>query len=1806
MSKLYLLLSITLFYINYTAAQECTVSDTILIKDLDTTYVNLLIEDIGNNDLSAPDQGVENVRIKFKHAKVADLRVNLISPSGQKVNLMGPMISDGEGTLNVNWNVNFIRSGLMADPDADFADVWDNENNWIGFNTYQGSYYPFNGALDDVNTGGIVGLWRLEVIDLILAGNEGNDQLGEVAFVSEFGISFRNNTGLKCLACDAPASVLDVENVEGCKGSHSLVFDLNQTIEDANPDYEYGYIITKVGNFDFQTDNSLDLRTALAGTYTICGLSYFDDLDADDINQYDSIEDLNDAISSDALCAKVSDNCAEISIIDLGTPEQQVFNACEGEVVTINGQDFTASGKYEITTPIGPYCDSVSIADIRFEDITIDFRASAGLLSCDDKTLELNPVGVENYASYSWEATLGGVIDQERPDGTVIVSRPGQYVITVSTELCEESFSYLVEADASFNELSISGKDITCPGESVTLMTEFDGMYDEFNWAADAGQPFINDGLNIEVLNAGTYTLTLTNVQGCTFVESFMVQDFTIAIQLSQTEIELNCENQEQIVKLEGLNSGIDYDVSWSKGSLDLGSDLSLTISQSGEYTALIEDTQGDCSSELKVTVTDVRPTLQILVNEDSITCRQDTVLLEYIPLGTATITGQSWYEMPGQKLLSTNLTHSVTKPSDYLLIIETEEGCQFRKEFTIKNKAIPEPIELEDIYKTCYETPPLVANPDADLMYTTTYPDGTIVVGIGNATMLGKYKIEGLSSSTGCLREGFVTVFNDNDDNVGLPDASFVVELLTCSNPTPSIRSSLSSLQYNYIWNGPNIISGATTNEPQVGEAGQYITTISIPGTSCQNTYLVNVRVDTTRTLDIVSDSINCLKDTATLSINTDYTFDAITWSGPGISPTNANSVKVTMPLTYYVSYTIKENGCPNLDSITVPRIQYEPALTITASKDFIQCEDEVEFDLDLGIGRDSVSLIRWDGPGIDINDQTKINVVNPGLYRAIAIGFGDCADTTTFELMPDTLPPNFSLVKDGDIFCNNLEVTIDMEDDTEVVSLTWDDHEGIISNSGRSIMVSEPSTYIVTTVGNNNCVRKDSIMITDQREYPIYTLLDSVITCSKSSIDIGIESDAAYSVSWEGPDIPIDYDQPTFKVSEIGTYYLDITNGQECSVLDTVTVTVDTIRPAFNVEVEDVITCEVTETRAFAEAVDGWSYAWSDNVSTIAEASISTPGEYTLIVTAENGCSAEKMFVVEADTSRLAILEITADSLSCKDLSYIDVVVDGDVNSYLWTYPDNSTSTKDRPSISIGGLYTVSIFGENGCETQGSIEVSDDRLFPVIEVEDIYVRCDGAPSPFRIDTIAEGSEVIWEGLNVNYFDKGFDAAATEEGIYEAIAVNAAGCQARDTFNVINEVYLPTFDLSAGFLYCDGAQLMAIDVDDDEAIRWIGPSVNTTNPNPIVDELGVYNLIVTSIYGCNDTMSIQVADGRVYPQISFTQEAAYQCLTESVPLSVQVVNIASNRLSYKWNALEGGEIDSGEANDRIIASGLGLYEIIVMDSLTKCISKDTFLLEREEQSFQSLELEINDPTCEEYDNGSINIISFSGDYPPYTTYVNGFNYGNQSMINYLSPGVYELLVIDDIGCEVQDTIEIYEPINPVITLPMDTSVYLGDRIDIKALVNKDVSNLDSIIWSGFSAQDTSLNQTFTVVEPTEVFLTIIDDNGCIAEASFRIDVIQPEQDVLPNVFKPSSAMNSRFYIPENPAFESVVQFAIYDNWGGLVYEDNDVIMGDASDGWDGTLNGKKSEHGVYVYRLITLLKSGEEKEFYGTLTLIR
>ncbi len=208
MQKTILLFTFLLWRITFAVAQqvdslftEC-VNCPLFLPDYAFSTAFIQVEGSNNNNLADSTQGLCGVKMKFEHEYLSDLLVTLKSPSGQTIDLIGPIGLFGE-TDSTIWDIQFVPYSEAAAPDPGFTPLWNSSQDWGLGNQYTGSYYPYSGDLASFNTGPVNGIWQLIFED---------QQAVDIGLLHSFSLEFCDQSGQDSILLLPPDAlgVLDI------------------------------------------------------------------------------------------------------------------------------------------------------------------------------------------------------------------------------------------------------------------------------------------------------------------------------------------------------------------------------------------------------------------------------------------------------------------------------------------------------------------------------------------------------------------------------------------------------------------------------------------------------------------------------------------------------------------------------------------------------------------------------------------------------------------------------------------------------------------------------------------------------------------------------------------------------------------------------------------------------------------------------------------------------------------------------------------------------------------------------------------------------------------------------------------------------------------------------------------------------------------------------------------------------------------------------------------------------------------------------------------------------------------------------------------------------------------------------------------------------------------------------------------------------------------------------------------------------------------------------------------------------------
>lgn len=211
-------------------------------------------------------------------------------------------------------------------------------------------------------------------------------------------------------------------------------------------------------------------------------------------------------------------------------------------------------------------------------------------------------------------------------------------------------------------------------------------------------------------------------------------------------------------------------------------------------------------------------------------------------------------------------------------------------------------------------------------------------------------------------------------------------------------------------------------------------------------------------------------------------------------------------------------------------------------------------------------------------------------------------------------------------------------------------------------------------------------------------------------------------------------------------------------------------------------------------------------------------------------------------------------------------------------------------------------------------------------------------------------------------------------------------------------------------------------------------------------------------------------------------------------------------------------------------------------------------------------------------------------------------------LISYSKAGTYRVSLRTFVTFGCSDTISQPVTINPLPSIkgPSEITTPVGIPVAIPFTYS---SNVTTWSWSPpadlscFDCPNPAASSTFKTLYVVQV----TDINNCVSSDSIVVRTIcDAENYFIPNTFSPNNdGVNDVFY-PRGKGLYNIQSMQIFNRWGQKVFERKDFPANTASNGWDGTINGRPAPSDAYVYIIEVVCNNAQVVALKGDITLIR
>jgi large repetitive protein len=1120
---------------------------------------------------------------------------------------------------------------------------------------------------------------------------------------------------------------------------------------------------------------------------------------------------------------------------------------------TTRSIDATTAGNYSVTVTNANGCSATSaVTSVTVNALpTSTISASGPTTFCAGGSVTLT---ASAGAGYVWS---NGASTQ-----SITVSEAGSYSVTVTNAngCSATSAATAVTVNAlPTPSVTAGGPTTFCQGGNVTLTASAGASYAWSNGATTQ---------SITVSDAGSYSVTVTNANGCsaasaaTAVSVLALPEASITASGSTTF----CEGASVTLT---ASAGASY--VWSNGATT----QSIDVTAAGAYSVTVTNAAG-CSSTSSATAVSVNPLPVIAITPSGPTtfCEGGSVTL------TATAgTSYSW------STGATTQSITVSDAGSYSVTVTNANGCSGTSApIAVTENAIPAATVTASGPTTFCAGGSVTLTASAGASYL--WSNGATTQSI-DATAAGNYSVT-VTNAAGCSATSAATSVTVN----ALPTATIAASGATtfCAGGSVTLTASAGA---SYAWS-----NGASTQSIIVSDAGSYSVTVT-NANGCSATSAataVTVNPLPTPTITAGGPTTFCQGGSVTLTASAGASY---TWSNGATT----QSITVFDAGSYSVAVT-NAAGCSAASAATAVTVLALPEASITASGSTTFCAGG------------SVTLTASAGASYLWSNGAStqsIDVTSAGAYSVTVTNAAGCSSTSSTTAVTVNPLPVIAITPSGPTtFCEGGSVTLTA---TAGTSYSWS-----TGANTQSITVSDAGSYTVSVTNADGCSGTSAPMVVTENAIPAATITASGPTtfCTGSSVTLTASAGASYL--WSNGATT-----QSISATAAGNYSVTVTSAAGCSATSAATsITVNAL-PAATITADGPTTfCVGGSVTLTASA--GTSYAWS-NGATTPSISVTESGSYTVTVTNANGCSATSAATaVTAKPLPVVTTSANGPTTFCQGGS---VTLTGHGGVGMGTWYRNGVAYSTSYTLTVSSPGTMSYFYralENGCWGDSAPVTVTVHPNPALGWSGNSTVCWTGSGWREILGAVAGSTYAWTVTNGTVVSGATDArvyyspaaGATTVGL-DVIITTPAGCTKSQHFDVPVDRETPAAISAFGpTTFCPGGSVTLTMPTAPSGWSYLWSNFATTQ-SITVSSSGTYTARYVKIAGScvgphSEPVMVTVSP---LPAATITPSGPTTfCTGGSVTLT------ASAGASYLWS--------NGETTPSITVSDAGNYSVTV------------------------------------------------------------------------------------------------------------------------------------------------------------------------------------------------------------------------------------------------------------------------------------
>ena len=527
----------------------------------------------------------------------------------------------------------------------------------------------------------------------------------------------------------------------------------------------------------------------------------------------------------------------------------------------------------------------------------------------------LNVSGGYGTPNYNWS---DGSHDPELED-----VEAGTYRVTVSDDNGRDIIIEDIQIEGPEDPIEVTSleiSDLFCNGDgtgSITVDAEGGNGVSQYEWSnGDIGTTASN-------LQAGTYSVTITDASQCSVVEYFDVFEPEI-LEATYTGHTAHCGGADGSISVTAIGGTGPYQISCDAGVADASG---VTDLPAGDYEVTVTDVNG-CEISFSQSIDDA-PAPEVFLNQPEVlSCLAPNQTISATINYDGNDLAYTWTGPDGVIAGAVDPSLVITTPGVYSIIVEDLiHGCESEATVEVTGDIDAPNIEIgQDVVLDCdnvsLDISADISNAGEQFSIAWTTPDGNIVTDPSVQTVEvsepGVYVIAVTNNSNGCTSTDEITVTDER--SYPSSDFSFEAEELTVQFNNQSTGNGI-----GYTWDfGDGNTSTEETPEHEYSASGLYTVCLTAKNGCGEATACFDVLVEASASavqVAYVISHISCNgADDGAVQINVQggvspYTFE---WAGPNGYVNTIEDITDLTAGTYVVIVTDSE-GSQKQVSVTV-----------------------------------------------------------------------------------------------------------------------------------------------------------------------------------------------------------------------------------------------------------------------------------------------------------------------------------------------------------------------------------------------------------------------------------------------------------------------------------------------------------------------------------------------------------------------------------------------------------------------------------------------------------------------------------------------------------------------------------------------------------------------------------------------------------------------------------------------------------------------------------------------------------------------